>query len=158
MCTTNICLNTNNIVEYIISIISVAVTVILGVSTYFQTEAQLEIDYISKKPFCKIINFESVEDYEKKGYQSYGLPSFPVKELLGIEIEISPSMRNSNLLTYYVPIDLINEGDITILSINGYIYDDKKSRFIKNSNSDVVDNLYNNENFKSKEPKGYQFV
>lgn len=150
--------NPSNFVEYIISIISVAVTIILGVTTYLQSEIQLEIDNISKRPFCKIINFESVENYEEKGYQSYGLPSFPVKELLGIEMVIRPSMENQNLLTYYVPIELISEGDINILSINGYIYDEKKCRFIKNSNSSIVDNLYGNEMFKVNEPEAYQYV
>ncbi len=150
--------NPGDMVDYIISIISVAVTVILGVATYFQSEAQLEIDNISKKPFCKITNFYSVEDYEERGYQSYGLPSFPVKELLGIEIEIRPSMGNTDLLTYYVPVELKNEGDTSILSINGYIYDENHNRFVKNSNSALVDNLYSNKDFKSKEPEGYQYV
>ena len=49
--------NPSNIVDYIISVISVAVTIILGVTTYLQSETQLEIDNISKKPFCKIVNF-----------------------------------------------------------------------------------------------------
>lgn len=150
--------NPSNIIDYIISIISVSVTTILGVVTYFQSEAQLEIDNISKKPFCKIVNFKYVGDYSKKGYKSYGIETFSVDELLGIEMEIKPKKANSDLLTYFVPIELTSEGDIDILSINGYVYDKANNQFIKNSNSWFVDSLYNSEIFKIKEPKAYKFT
>ena len=89
-----------NDIQIIIAIASIVVTIILGATTYYQTEMQIKLDKLEKTPFYKLVFFNNNEDQVYRAfYQQNCIPLIRIGD------------------NYYIDFLFENASDINVASI-----------------------------------------
>lgn len=129
--------------ELIISVCSIFVTAVLGITTYYQTAEQNRIDMFEKTPYLRLVYdefdikkaFRTTEVNEKGGHKN----DFMIRK----ELSLVNNKKTINVTgcngRWVLTVKVTNAGDVTIKSIRQYFcegdYREDNNKFFKLSDS-----------------------